>query len=242
MLIEQFHTAIASARTTAALDDAARLLWRAHAEGHIADADAEALSAAVGARRAAIARPAAGVRLGTVAAVRAPRRPPRSPDRQASLERRRRQAASGAMPPALAAMFTGAELAALAVVAREAQKSGACTWPIDRIAAVAGTSRSVVKRAIRAAEENGLLLRRERRRRGDRSDTNILTVVSREWRAWLARGPQGGGGQTRTATGTDLSRRGETGENSRPAEARNPRKGIREAIDRTPSARPATAS
>ena len=34
------------------------------------------------------------------------RRPPRSPDRRASIGRRRRQAASGALPPALAAQFT----------------------------------------------------------------------------------------------------------------------------------------
>jgi len=68
---------------------------------------------------------------------------PRSPDRQASLERRRRQAASGALPPALAARFTTGELAALTVIARQCQKGGVCALPIDAIAALAGVSRKL---------------------------------------------------------------------------------------------------
>jgi hypothetical protein len=38
-----------------ALDDLSRKLWRAHQEGHLADAEAEAASEAVQARRAALA-------------------------------------------------------------------------------------------------------------------------------------------------------------------------------------------
>ena len=41
----------------------------------------------------------------------------RSPDRQASIERRRRLAASGPLPPAMAARFTVSELAVLRIVA-----------------------------------------------------------------------------------------------------------------------------
>lgn len=47
MLADQFVEAAASARNSTALDNVARLLWRAHAEGHIADADAEAISEAL---------------------------------------------------------------------------------------------------------------------------------------------------------------------------------------------------
>ena len=54
MLADQFLEATAGARTGAALDELARKLWRAHAEGHIADADAEAASAVMDGRRAAI--------------------------------------------------------------------------------------------------------------------------------------------------------------------------------------------
>jgi hypothetical protein len=55
MLADQFLEAADGSRTGAALDELARKLWRAHAEGQIADANAEALSEALQARRAALA-------------------------------------------------------------------------------------------------------------------------------------------------------------------------------------------
>ena len=60
MLAQQFHTAVAAARTGPELDELARGLWRAHAEGRLADADAQALSEAIKARGAALAAKAAG--------------------------------------------------------------------------------------------------------------------------------------------------------------------------------------
>ena len=54
-LADQFLEAAVSGRTPAVLDELARKLWRAHAEGQIEDADAEACSAAIEARRAALA-------------------------------------------------------------------------------------------------------------------------------------------------------------------------------------------
>ena len=47
MLAEQLLAAAAGARNSTALDEIARLTWRAHGEGHIADADAGAVSEAV---------------------------------------------------------------------------------------------------------------------------------------------------------------------------------------------------
>ena len=55
MLAEQFHAAASAARNTAAVDEIARLTWRAHAEGQIPDAEAGAISEAIEARRAALA-------------------------------------------------------------------------------------------------------------------------------------------------------------------------------------------
>ena len=55
MLADQFLEAADGARTGAVLDELARKLWRAHAEGHIAEADAQALSESIEARRAALA-------------------------------------------------------------------------------------------------------------------------------------------------------------------------------------------
>ena len=113
MLADQFLEAAAGARNSAALDETARLLWRAHAEGHIADANAEAISEALQARRAALA---SSGRLSQPRAFlglpRAAKRP-RSPDRQASIERRRRQAASGVVPSKIASSFTLGETAAV---------------------------------------------------------------------------------------------------------------------------------
>jgi hypothetical protein len=47
MLADQFAAVASGARSTVALDLVARQLWRAHAEGQIADADAEAISEAL---------------------------------------------------------------------------------------------------------------------------------------------------------------------------------------------------
>ena len=55
MLAEQFHAAAAAARNTATVDEIARLTWRAHAEGQLHDAEAEAFSEAAQARRAVLA-------------------------------------------------------------------------------------------------------------------------------------------------------------------------------------------
>jgi hypothetical protein len=51
MLAKQFLAAAAGARNSTALDETARLLWRARAEGNLADADTEAVSMALQARR-----------------------------------------------------------------------------------------------------------------------------------------------------------------------------------------------
>ncbi len=59
MLADQFTAAAAAARNTDAVDEIARLTWRAHAEGQILDADAEAISEAAQARRAVLAGPGA---------------------------------------------------------------------------------------------------------------------------------------------------------------------------------------
>jgi hypothetical protein len=56
---------------------------------------------------------------------------------------------------------------------------------IDAIAARAGTCRTTVKNALREARRLNLVTVQERRRRGQRSLTNIIHIISREWRDWL---------------------------------------------------------
>src|SRR5690349_20272165 len=84
-------------------------------------------------------------------------------DRPASMERRRRWAASGGLPPALAARFTLAETAVLAVIAAETRKHGDCRLTNGEIADVAGVSITTVKNAMRQAGGLGLISVEERR-------------------------------------------------------------------------------
>ena len=210
MLADQFAAAAAAARNTHAVDEIARLTWRAHAEGQIIDAEAEVISEALQARRAAFAtrrtaspsRPALGLPW--------PAKRPRSPDRQASLERRRRQAMSGVVPAKIAASFTMAELAVLTVIARQCQRAGVCTLHIDAVAALAGCSRTSVKNALRQARLLGLILVKERRIPGMKSLTNIVSVISKEWLGWLKLGI---GVKRLTATDSHFHSRGETARN-----------------------------
>lgn len=217
MLAEQFHAAVAAVRTTAQLDAVARQLWAAHGQGAIADADAEGVAAALQGRRAAFSRLAAdGVALLQAAPVGARRRPvrPRSRDRQASLERRRRCALSGAVPSRIAASFTLGEAAVLSVVAGQVRKSGQSLLPIDALAALAGVSRSTVKNAIRTAERIGLIQRIERRRRGLPSLSNILRIVAADWLAWLRHGGRQLGVKNLTPTYKQIHTKGKSGDKS----------------------------
>lgn len=186
MLADQIGAAIHTC-SLRDLDHVARHLWQGYGSGAITEADAEHLASALelrrGMRRAELPRGMAPAALAFV-----PRRPQRSPDRQRSILRRRQLAAAGPLPPALAAMFTTGELAVLNVVGSEIRQNGTCTRTLDEIAARAGVCRRTAQRAIRAAAVAGLLTIEERPRKGAKSLTNIIRVVSREWTAWLKRG------------------------------------------------------
>lgn len=250
MFVEEIRRQ-AEAAPRAALPAIASALWKAFGEGHITEAEAEALAALIETRR----------EKGT----HEPRTPGPKPspvfpgeahterdtpqDRQnrprtgagsrprtcASLERRRRWAASGRLPPALAARFTLAEQAALALVAAETARRGDCRLAIEHLASVAGVSRSTVKNAIREARKLGLLTVEERKVTGFRNLPNVVRIVSPEWTTWLrlarkgvtvrdplGRGavkrhpiPAGGGVKFATGTPTHVLKQGR----SRPAEA-----------------------
>jgi hypothetical protein len=121
------------------------------------------------------------------------RRTQRSPNKQRNIERRRRLAASGPLPPQLAAHFTTGEFAVLRIVGDEVRQHGACALYIDAIAARAGVCRTTAQNAIREVRALGLVTVEERRRRGQPSLTNIVRVISSAWLAWLRIGPKGPG-------------------------------------------------
>src|SRR4051794_1282446 len=169
MLVEQLRRAM-EVSPRAELPTVSALLWKAYAAGQVTEAEASALSEAIELRRAlpAIQKPVQR-RFGSR---------PRSP---ASMERRRRWAASGALPPALASRFTLAETAVLAVIATETMRHSACTLTVGHIAALAGVSETTVRNAVRAARGLGLLHVEERRVAAWRNQPNKLTIISREW-------------------------------------------------------------
>jgi hypothetical protein len=73
------------------------------------------------------------------------------------------------MPPALAARFTQAEMAAFRIVSDEVRHHGVCALHIDAIAARAGTCRTTVKNALREGRRLNLVTVQDRRRRGKRA-------------------------------------------------------------------------
>ena len=128
-----------------------------------------------------------GIPLGCVTLFPA-KRLQRAPERSVAIERRRRLACSGPMPPALASRFTAGQLAVLRIVGDEMARNGACGLCIDAIAARAGVCRLLAQAAIRLAEGDGLLTIQERRHQGRKSDPNVVRIISREWLQWLRRG------------------------------------------------------
>jgi len=226
----------------AELDDIIRDMWVDHTHGLLTDNEMEALDEAARERREALqARRTETRPKPRTAASSAPRtsaRRQRTPDRQASIERRRRLVASGPLPPHLAARFTWGEIAVMRIVGNECRAHGCCFLHIDAIAARAGVHRTTVQNALREAQGRGevpgspIISVQERRRKGQRSLTNIIRIVSREWSDWLRKGPRRpamGVGSKYTAikklstTDTGLFLKGEA---ARPPPLGHPRRGL----------------
>lgn len=176
----------------AALDDLSREVWQAHAAGRLDDDQAQTLAEAIQARRAARTAARAGqggpVQLGRVASIFPPKPRRQAPrDRSQSIERRRTIAASGPLPPHLAARFTTGQQAALGIIADELAARGRCVLTIAEIAARAGISHRLAQTALRLAAADGLLVVTERPQPGRKHLPNLIRVLSREWAAWLAK-------------------------------------------------------
>jgi hypothetical protein len=73
----------------------------------------------------------------------------------------------------------------MTIMVGEVQKHGVCSLYMDAIAALAGTCRTVVRNTINKARALGLLYREERRRRGQKSLTNLVRILRPPWQHWL---------------------------------------------------------
>jgi hypothetical protein len=185
MFADQLAGAISRAQFSE-VNDLSHQLWKAHDAGHLDDATAQGLAEQLEAkkpRRTLLeSNKVTSFRPATLGKI-----PQRSPDKQASIERRRRLARASPVPPELVDKFTQGEHAVITVIAGEIARAGACTWCLARIAAIAGCCPTLVRVAIRKARNVGLLFSLERRRRGQKSLTNIVRVLRRSWGAWLHR-------------------------------------------------------
>ena len=223
----------AEAAPRAALPAVASALWKAFGEGYLSEAEAEVLSGLIEARQLSGTKQSVEqVENHAGSAKKAVGSRPRT---DASMARRRRWAASGRLPPGLAARFTLAEQAVLALVAAETVRRKDCRLAVGHLAAITGVAETTVRNTIREAKKLRLLSVEERRVTGFRNDTNVVRIVSSEWTAWLrlARNSplapavpglplQGGGYKSLQGTPTDVSYP------VNPA-LRKPRKGCRQA-------------
>lgn len=187
MLADQIAAAIEAAKSVAALDHIAKLVWQGVSADALDDDQAHGLLSKLQQRRgeARANRATIGLPDGRPS-IFPPRRAQLSPRTPKCLARRRQLAASGPLPPQLAAHFTCAELAALMIVREEVRARGACDRSIAEIAARAGVGRTTVQNALRLAAKLCLLIVQERRRDGQKNLPNVLRIVSKEWLAWNA--------------------------------------------------------
>ncbi len=194
-------TAIGGTKSLSTLDGIARAIWTDWGAGWLTDEQASALAETLEGRK----REVRGI---DTVAIRAPqiaeaarkqgrlshfppkRKAARSPNRRASIARRRTLAASGPMPPQLASQFTTGELAALRIVADAVRDRGACMMTLGEIATRSGVCVTTARNALRQAAHEGLVTIEERRRDKRPNLANVVRVVSREWKTWIERGPK----------------------------------------------------
>lgn len=189
MLAEQIRQAVATAHRKA-LDEIARVMWEGHAKGLISEDEAQELSEAIEARRAADRLSQSQSRSGSSIFPR--RRPQKRADPSEAMERRRQCALSGALPPQVGSKFTHHEVAAISIIVGQIRstKTGDCRLCYEAIAAMAGVSRSTVKRAVSTGVQIGLLRVTLRPVKGRRNLPNIIEVIDHAVIAWIKRGPR----------------------------------------------------
>ncbi len=181
---------INSCATNDQLQAVAALVWEHYGTNRLSDNEATYLGSCID-RRRGVSRRAVPV---AVAPLRGrvtkffPRKPQRSPDREASRGRRRMLGGSSVLPPDLRHLFSEGERAVLCVIASEVKRQGWCDWPIDKIAALAGVCRTMVQNTLRKAKSRGSITVLERKRPGLKNLSNVVKVTCKEWLAWLKRG------------------------------------------------------
>lgn len=110
-----------------------------------------------------------------------------SPDKRAS--RGRRRVWSRNMPPAQAEHYPEGMRSVGGVIASEVKRHGVCDWCVDKIAAIAGVCRTTVQNYLWWAQKLGHIEVTYRPVKGSKSLTNVVKIVSTEWKEWIRRAP-----------------------------------------------------
>ncbi len=192
---------INGAATPDQLDNIVRAVWHHWGKGEFSDDVATFLTTACDNRRpmgrrtssapGTVTMKPVGRLAGRLGSIFPRRKPQRSPDRKASRERQRMLGGAGHLPPQVRQHYTQGERAVLYVISTEVKRTGVCDWPIAKIAAMAGVCRTTAQNAMREAQRLAHIIVEERPVPGRKNLTNVIKVISREWCAWLKRGPIG---------------------------------------------------
>jgi hypothetical protein len=194
-----FYDRLNAARNVDEIDGIVRGIWAAYGNAEFGDEEAAFLQDAANNRRpmgrAASSVPGV-VTMKPVGKLRSrlgsrftPRQRQRSPDRQASRDRRRRLGGSSALPDTLRHHYTEGQRAVLCIIAGEIKHHGVCDLPIDKIAALAGVCRTTVQTTLHEARRLHHIRITERPVPGRKHLPNLIEIASAEWRTWLKRGP-----------------------------------------------------
>jgi len=173
------------------LDHLSRDLWKAHEAELVGDDQAQRLADLIYARREALREAHRSPETSGSVPIRRftifkPRRLQRPAKRSKAIERRRKLAASGPLPPRLSGKFTTGAMAVLRVVADATGRNGAhCAKSVAEIAARAGVCHRLAQYTLRLAEAEGLIEVEERRRHGAPNLANIVRIICADWLAWL---------------------------------------------------------
>jgi hypothetical protein len=130
----------------------------------------------------------------------------RTPNREKSIERRKRLAATQPLPPALAAKakLTFSELAYARLLADDNLIAGDSRDCHDKMAARAGTCSRTIQRAQKRFKKFGWIEVDLRPNKGQKHDSNIVRIISPEWLTWIMMGPSPIARQKRRATENQL--------------------------------------
>jgi hypothetical protein len=193
---------INAASSSDSLDNIARAVWHSWGKGALTDDEATFLNVAIDRRRSiTFHRPsrngagpagAVGGLLGRIDSRFKPRPARRRLTDEARTKRRHRKrmlGGSSAMPDTMRHHYTEGERAVMCIVAGQVKRQGICDLSIDEIADRAGVGRTTVQNAMHEARRLSHVKITERRQRGAKNLTNVVEIISAEWRDWIKRGP-----------------------------------------------------